>query len=615
MSVRSLNNSVPLLALRDAALELGSRLIFQEANIYISRNDKTCLVGRNGSGKSTLLKALAGACELDRGDRFIQPGIVVKYLSQELDFKYDHTAREYVKSGLKEEEFDQPNFRIESMLSELRLDGDRKVATLSGGEARRAALAKVIISKPDILLLDEPTNHLDLPTIEWLETELKNFKGGFLLVSHDRAFLRNLSNSMYWIDRTVVRKHEKGFNEFVDWSEKIIRDEITKNKNLDRKIAQETLWLREGLTARRKRNMGRVRQLRELGRKKLDQIKRPEQIKLVVQETTRSGKLVLEARNITKKFDSENGEQITITDRFSTLIARGERVGLIGKNGVGKTTLVRMLLGDEKPDSGKVKWGVGVEHVYFDQNRETLDKETTVWQTLCPNGGDRVEINGRSKHVAAYMRDFLFDEKQLTNRVASLSGGERNRLLLARLFSQEHNLLVLDEPTNDLDVETLEVLEEVLANYNGTVILVSHDREFLDKVATSTIAIEGDGLVEEYPGGYSTYLDQRTRVPSIVFAKRQDIKKEPSKKKMSKKGGKLSYKDKRELDDLPGRMEIIQGQIVSLTSELSNSNLFQRDRKRYDIVSLELEKNVKDLELAEQRWLELEERKLELENQ
>ena len=615
MSVRSLNNTVPLLALRDAALELGSRLIFQKANIYISRNDKTCLVGRNGSGKSTLLKALSGALELDRGDRFIKPGTVVKYLSQEPDFKYDQTAWEYVKNGLKEEEFDQPNFRIESMLSELRLDGDRKVATLSGGEARRAALAKVIISKPDILLLDEPTNHLDLHTIEWLEAELRNFKGGFLLVSHDRAFLRNLSNSMYWIDRTVVRKHEKGFDQFVDWSEKIIKDEITENKNLDKKIAQETLWLREGLTARRKRNMGRVRQLHELGRKKLDRIKIPEQIKLVVQETTRSGKLVLEARNITKRFDSENEGQITITDRFSTLIARGERVGLIGRNGVGKTTLVRMLLGDEKPDSGKVKWGVGVEHVYFDQNRETLDKETTVWQTLCPNGGDRVEINGRSKHVAAYMRDFLFDEKQLTSRVASLSGGERNRLLLARLFSQEHNLLVLDEPTNDLDVETLEVLEEVLANYNGTVILVSHDREFLDKVATSTIAIDGDGLVQEYPGGYSTYLDQRKRVPSTVFAKRQDMKKEVPKKKMSKKGGKLSYKDQRELDDLPGRMEIMQRQIDSLTSELSISNLFQRDRKRYDIVSLELEKNVKDLKLAEQRWLELEERKLELENQ
>ena len=615
MPVRSSNNSVPLLALRDATLELGSRLIFQEANVYISRNDKICLVGRNGSGKSTLLKSLAGALELDRGDRFIKPGIVVKYLSQEPDFKYDQTAWEYVKTGLKEEEFDQSDFRVESVLSELRLDGSRKVATLSGGEARRAALAQVSISKPDILLLDEPTNHLDLHTIEWLENELKNFQGGFLLVSHDRAFLRNLSNSMYWIDRTVVRKHEKGFDEFVDWSEKLIQDEITKNKNLDKKITQETLWLREGLTARRKRNMGRVRQLHELGRKKLERIKIPEQIKLVVQETTRSGKLVLEARNITKRFASENGGQVTITDRFSTLIARGERVGLIGRNGVGKTTLVRMLIGDEKPDSGKVKWGVGVEHVYFDQNRETLDKETTVWQTLCPNGGDRVEINGRSKHVAAYMRDFLFDEKQLTSRVASLSGGERNRLLLARLFSQEHNLLVLDEPTNDLDVETLEVLEEVLGNYNGTVILVSHDREFLDKVATSTIVIEGDGLVEEYPGGYSTYLNQRTRVPSTVFTTRQDRKKGPPKKQMSKKGGKLSYKDQRELDELPDRMEMIQEQIDSLTSELSNSNLFQRDRGRYDIVSLELEGKVKDLELAEQRWLELEERKLELENQ
>ena len=615
MPVRSSNNSVPLLALRDATLELGSRLIFQEANVYISRNDKICLVGRNGSGKSTLLKSLAGALELDRGDRFIKPGIVVKYLSQEPDFKYDQTAWEYVKTGLKEEEFDQSDFRVESVLSELRLDGSRKVATLSGGEARRAALAQVSISKPDILLLDEPTNHLDLHTIEWLENELKNFQGGFLLVSHDRAFLRNLSSSMYWIDRTVVRKHEKGFDEFVDWSEKLIKDEITKNKNLDKKITQETLWLREGLTARRKRNMGRVRQLHELGRKKLERIKIPEQIKLVVQETTRSGKLVLEARNITKRFASENGGQVTITDRFSTLIARGERVGLIGRNGVGKTTLVRMLIGDEKPDSGKVKWGVGVEHVYFDQNRETLDKETTVWQTLCPNGGDRVEINGRSKHVAAYMRDFLFDEKQLTSRVASLSGGERNRLLLARLFSQEHNLLVLDEPTNDLDVETLEVLEEVLGNYNGTVILVSHDREFLDKVATSTIVIEGDGIVEEYPGGYSTYLNQRTRVPSTVFTNRQDLKKGPPKKQRSKKGGKLSYKDQRELDELPDRMEMIQEQIDSLTSELSNSNLFQRDRGRYDIVSLELEGKVKDLELAEQRWLELEERKLELENQ
>ncbi len=615
MPVRSSNNSVPLLALRDATLELGSRLIFQEANVYISRNDKICLVGRNGSGKSTLLKSLAGALELDRGDRFIKPGIVVKYLSQEPDFKYDQTAWEYVKTGLKEEEFDQSDFRVESVLSDLRLDGSRKLATLSGGEARRAALAQVSISKPDILLLDEPTNHLDLHTIEWLENELKNFQGGFLLVSHDRAFLRNLSSSLYWIDRTVVRKHEKGFDEFVDWSEKLIQDEITKNKNLDKKITQETLWLREGLTARRKRNMGRVRQLHELGRKKLERIKIPEQIKLVVQETTRSGKLVLEARNITKRFASENGGQVTITDRFSTLIARGERVGLIGRNGVGKTTLVRMLIGDEKPDSGKVKWGVGVEHVYFDQNRETLDKETTVWQTLCPNGGDRVEINGRSKHVAAYMRDFLFDEKQLTSRVASLSGGERNRLLLARLFSQEHNLLVLDEPTNDLDVETLEVLEEVLGNYNGTVILVSHDREFLDKVATSTIVIEGDGIVEEYPGGYSTYLNQRTRVPSTVFTNRQDLKKGPPKKQRSKKGGKLSYKDQRELDELPDRMEMIQEQIDSLTSELSNSNLFQRDKGRYDIVSLELEGKVRDLELAEQRWLELEERKLELENQ
>ena len=613
MSGRSLKKSVPLLALRDATLALGPKLIFKEANIHISKNDKICLVGRNGSGKSTLLKALAGSLELDQGDRFVQPGILVRYLSQEPEFKNDETVRDYVKNGLKDKSADREAFRISAVLSELRLDENRNVATLSGGEARRAAIARVIISKPDILLLDEPTNHLDLHTIEWLENELKIFKGGFLLVSHDRAFLRNLSDRMYWIDRAVIRKHEKGFGEFVDWSEKIIKDEITQNKNLDRKIAQETLWLREGLTARRKRNMGRVRHLQELGKKKLERIKAPEQIKLVVKETTRSGKLVLEAKNLTKSYGAENEEKLVITDKFSAIIARGERVGLIGRNGVGKTTLVRMLIGREKPDSGYVKWGVGVEHVYFDQNRETLDEETTVWLTLCPGGGETVEIDGRSKHVVAYLRDFLFEENQLTSPVSSLSGGERNRLLLAKLFSQDHNLLILDEPTNDLDVETLEVLEEVLGNYNGTVILISHDRDFLDKVATSTIVIEGNGVVNEYPGGYSTYVSQRKGIPSNVSKKRHGFKNDFRKAQAPKKMGKLSYNDQRELDSLPNKMEVLQKEIGSFTAELSSLNLFQQNRERYDTVSRELETKMKELSLAEERWLYLEERKLELE--
>ena len=600
----------PIIALREAALSVGDKILFNEANISIADGDRICLVGRNGSGKSTLLKVLAGEREIDSGQRFVQPGSKIGYLPQDPVIPKGESLRTYIGAGLEKDEINTAHeYQIENMMVTLGLDGAQSLETLSGGETRRLAIARALISNPDILLLDEPTNHLDLPTIEWFENELSRYRGGLLLISHDRAFLRRLTNKTYWIDRAVVRRNSAGFAEFSSWSEKIMADEETEFRLLNKRIAEETRWLREGLTARRKRNMGRVRNLQELNQKKIDRLRRQGNVEFTLKEAERSGQLVLEAKNIFKTYLSNDGDDKIIVSGFSTIIKRQDRVGLIGKNGVGKTSLLRMLIGEDKPDSGKVKIGISVTSVYYDQKRESLDLSASLWSTLCPEGGDTIDVGGRKRHVVSYLRDFLFEEKQAISPVRTLSGGERNRLLLARLFSKEHNLVVLDEPTNDLDVETLELLEEVLSDYKGTIIIVSHDRDFLDRVATSTIVLEGNGHVEEYPGGYSTYIQQSGNKEAPTEQLSNINKKKSIVRRKNNGTEKLTYKDQRELDALPNLITDLLAEELKIQEKLNDPDFYRADPEQFNLLSKQLMEIKENIQNSEERWIFLEEQR------
>jgi ABC transport system ATP-binding/permease protein len=616
MAERTSSTIPPVIALRGAALAYGDKVLFRDADIAVAPGDRICLVGRNGSGKSTLMRALAGEVEIDGGERFTQPGARIGYLPQDPAMPAGVAVWSHVAAALPEEDQGRPReHEVDAVLVHLNLDGDRLLETLSGGEARRVAIARALVARPEVLLLDEPTNHLDLPTVEWLEGELQRFRGGLLLISHDRAFLRKLSNRTYWIDRAKVRRNSTGFSDFADWADKVLEDEVTENRRMDKKIAEETRWLREGLTARRKRNMGRVRQLQGMRQDKVERLKRQGTVQFTLKETDRSGQLVLEALDISKRYNAEDGRQTTIADHFSTLVRRRERIGFIGRNGVGKTTLLRMLIGTEKPDLGRVRIGFGVETVYFDQKRESLNPDTTPWATLCPGGGDTVEIGGRPRHVVSYLRDFLFEERQATSPVKTLSGGERNRLLLARLFSQKHNLVVLDEPTNDLDVETLELLEEVLSEYDGTILLVSHDRDFLDRVVTSTVVVEGGGEIQEYVGGYSDYLRQRPEPPAPESARDTRRKSDSQTGKTQKKiqAVKLGYNEQRQLDGLPDTIARLEAEIASLREKFADPGLYARDPKDFARTSDRMAAAAAELEASEERWLELESRREALE--
>ncbi|MDG2286953.1 MAG: ATP-binding cassette domain-containing protein [Alphaproteobacteria bacterium] len=616
MAERPSSNTPPLIALRGASLAYGDKVLFRDADIAVAPGDRICLVGRNGGGKSTVMRALAGEVEIDGGERFVQPGAWIGYLPQDPPMPAGVLVWSHVAAALPEEDQGRPReHEVDAMLVHLNLDGDRSLETLSGGEVRRVAIARALISKPDVLLLDEPTNHLDLPTVEWLEGELQRYRGGMLLISHDRAFLRKLSNRTYWIDRAKVRRNSTGFSDFADWAEKVLEDEETENRRMDKKIIEETRWLREGLTARRKRNMGRVRQLQGMRQDKGERLKRAGNVQFTLKETERSGQLVLEALDISKRYTTQDERETIICDHFSTLVRRRERIGFIGRNGAGKTSLLRMLIGTEQPDRGRVRIGFGVETVYFDQKRESLNPDTTPWATLCPGGGDTVEIGGRPRHVVSYLRDFLFEERQATSPVKTLSGGERNRLLLARLFSQKHNLVVLDEPTNDLDVETLELLEEVLSEYDGTILLVSHDRDFLDRVVTSTVVVEGGGEIQEYVGGYSDYLRQRPvpLAPELERAARGKSDSQADKTQKKAQPAKLSYKEQRQLDGLLEAIRQLEVEISSLRETFADPGLYSRDPKGFARTSERLAAAAAELEAAEERWLELEARREALE--
>jgi len=507
----------PLMSIADMGVNLGDRWLLRHVDLSVSAGDRLALVGRNGAGKSTLMKLIAGQLEPDEGSRWIAPSAQIAYLPQSPQFKGSMSLSSYVLQGLDETsdlataERIRQSHRAEAMLDKMGMDPARMTDGLSGGERRRASLARALITDPQVLLLDEPTNHLDLPTIEWLEDMLKARSGALILISHDRAFLRALGSGIIWIHQGTLRRREGSFDQFEDWSEGILAEEAVRLHKLDRKIADETRWSHQGISARRKRNQGRLRELQELR-----QIRARQGGQVIAQMSMNAGKaegggqIVLETRDLSVDIPARP-EPVNLVKHFNTIIRRGDRLGIVGPNGIGKSTLIRTLLGERSPDKGHVKTGFGLLSAYFDQNRERLNPDSTPWTTLCPDGGDTIEIDGKPRHVTSYLRDFLFDDYKMTQRTGTLSGGEQNRLLLARIFSQPHNFLVLDEPTNDLDVDTLRALEEALLEFAGCAVVISHDRWFLDRIATHILAFEGNSHVEWFEGNYQAYEEDKKR--------------------------------------------------------------------------------------------------------
>ncbi|MFL5220548.1 MAG: ABC-F family ATP-binding cassette domain-containing protein [Microvirga sp.] len=597
----------PLLHLRNIALTFGGTPLLSEAELAIGPGERTCLVGRNGSGKSTLLKIAAGLAEPDRGSRFVQPGATIRYLPQEPDLSGHATTLAYVEAGLGPG--DDPH-RARYVLDELGLTGEEAPSTLSGGEARRAALARVLAPEPDILLLDEPTNHLDLPAIEWLEAELAGLRSAVVLVSHDRRFLENLSQATVWLDRGVTRRVDRGFADFEPWRDAILEQEERDRHKLDRKLAAEADWLRYGVTARRKRNQRRVRALDAMRAEFREQRRAAGLAAMTLSEAELSGKLVVEAKAVSKSFDGK-----AIVRDLSLRVLRGDRLGIVGPNGAGKTTLLNLLTGSLAPDAGSVRLGANLRMAALDQRRESLTPDATVAETLTGGGGEWVEVGGQRKHVVAYMKDFLFAPEQARTPVSALSGGERNRLTIARALAQPSNLLVLDEPTNDLDLETLELLQELVADYPGTVLAVSHDRDFLDRVVTATLVAEGEGRWVEYAGGYTDMVRQRGSGVAAMVTKdtRPAGRKAAAIAKPAASKRKLSFNERHDLGTLPARIADLQSLIADLQSALGDAGLYKRDPALFEKISAALASAQSDLWAAENRWLALEMLREELE--
>ena len=595
--------ALPQLALRNAAITFGGKPLFSGIDVTLGRGERVCLVGANGSGKSTILK-------LDQGERFLQPGVTVGYLPQNADLSVGGTVADYVAAGAHDTDAD--HYRVAWVLDHVQLEGSRALSTLSGGEGRRAALARTLVSQPDLLLLDEPTNHLDLPTIEWLEEELANFAGGILMISHDRAFLRKLTSRLLWLDRGRMFERDGGFDGFEAWSQEIMDQEAAEFRRLEKRIETEEYWLQRGVTARRSRNEGRRRRLFALRQEKANSLKSRGRAKLALAEGDLGGKLAIEAIGISKSYTRPDGSTLKIVDGFSTRIMRGDRIGILGPNGAGKTTLIKLLTGEIAPDRGEVRLGIGIQAIYLDQRRQSFDLERSLWETLAPTGGDSIIVNGRPRHVVAYLRDFLFDERQATMPVRLLSGGERARLMLAKLFAEPGNLIVLDEPTNDLDMDTLDLLQDVLSEYEGTLLLVSHDRDFLDRLVTSTIAVEGDGDVVEYAGGYSDYVIQRGERAEKAAPRKAEPKRAEAPRSSAPAPARFSMKEQRELDEMTAKLDRLHAEIATLESALADPTLYQRDAAKAAQASALLARKRDELHATEERWLELEEKRTHL---
>ncbi|WP_394177172.1 ABC-F family ATP-binding cassette domain-containing protein [Yoonia maritima] len=595
----------PLLQISDIALTFGGDPVFEDLSLVVQPGDRVALVGRNGSGKSTLMKVMAGLVEVDSGTRVASPGVQVGYMEQDPTMEGFETLGEYAASGLDPDEA----YKVDMVAEGLKFDPAGKVATASGGERRRAALAKLMAEAPELMLLDEPTNHLDIEAIAWLEQELKSTRAAFVLISHDRAFLRALTRATLWIDRGQVRRAEEGFENFEAWRDKIWEEEDQQRHKLNRKIKAEARWAVEGISARRKRNQGRVRALQELRAQRAGQIKRQGTAAMAFDGGSTSGKKVVEAVGLTKSFD---GKQIV--KGFDLTVQRGDRIAFVGPNGVGKTTLIKMLLGQVEPYEGTVKLGTNLDIAVFDQTRAALNPEMTLWENLAndPELGvsgksDQIMVRGQPKHVVGYLKEFLFDEAQARAPVRALSGGEKARLLLARLMARESNLLILDEPTNDLDIETLDLLQDILGDYDGTVLLVSHDRDFLDRVATTTIAMEGNGQAVVYAGGWTDYRDQRGGdFTEAKEASKPLAKKEKQAEKKAASG--LSFTEKHRLEELPNVIDQLTAEIGKLEELLADPELFTKQPVKFQKATDALVARQTALSDAEEEWLTLEEK-------
>ena len=629
-----------LLRFEEVSLEFGEQKILTQAELAIEPGERVCLIGRNGAGKSTTLKLIIGEIEPDSGEVIAKSGLVVSQLAQSLPEAVDMQVRDVVRSGLagiqllldqyrarSQEKLDKQGLtelqdlhqlidahggwnieqRVETTMTELGLPAEKKVNELSGGWRRRVALAKALVQKPDLLLLDEPTNHLDIVTIKWLENTVYAYPGSVIFITHDRAFLKKLATRIVEIDRGRLSSWPGDFEKYLIKKEKMLEDEARQHAKFDKKLEQEEIWIRQGLKARRTRNEGRARALVKMRDERSQRISRDKSARMYIEEAEQSGRKVIRARKVNYRYEQE-----PLIENFSIKIMRGDRIGLLGNNGVGKTTLLRLLLGELEPQSGVVKHGTNLEIGYFDQLRQTLDLEKSVAENV---GGGRthIRLNGKDRHVIGYLKGFLFSPKRSMTPVKSLSGGERNRIILAKLFTQPANLLVLDEPTNDLDMETLEVLEQKLTDFKGTLIIVSHDRQFLDNVVTSTLVFESDGTVQEYVGGYSDWVRQGKNLaevdnPNIKKAKNQDRRRSST----GQKAKKLGYMELRELAQLPADIEQLEEQVSELEDQISAADFYNQDHAQVQNVLEQLTEKQQTLDQAIDRWAELEQRQLEM---
>ncbi len=608
-----------LLSVKDASVRYQTTPVFENLSFNVHENTRIALVGKNGAGKSTLMNIISGRQEIDTGDRWQEGGLTIGYLYQTFEYDKEQTIFEYIAEQLSEDERVLNAYKVDMICEALHLDKERSMATLSGGQLRRTGLARSLVEEPDILLLDEPTNHLDLEAIQWLEDYLQQYRGTVLCVSHDRAFLANVTNRVFWLDRGGLRVSPKGFKDFQDWSDMLLDQEERELRNRKQIVAREVEWASRGVKARRKRNIRRLENVKAM-REKLQADESAyrhatKEIKIKTMEDDQKGsKIIAEFHNVKKSYNKDTEDELKILDGFSFRLKRGDRLGILGKNGAGKTSFLKLLLKDMEPDMGTVKVRKEMEFSYFDQNRDALDPNKSLRRTLSPSGNDYINVMGRDRHVCSYLKDFMFDPARADDTIKQFSGGQKNRLLLAKVLANPKNCLILDEPTNDLDMETLDMLETIIDAYNGTLIVVSHDREFLDQTVTRILAFEGDAVVDTCIGGFTDYMNYKKSLEnSEAKQKKAKTKKEPKAIKepevivgvVKKKDNKLSYKLERELKLLPATIEKLTASSKEMTAQLSQADFYNKDPEGFMKTTEDLRRAKEKLEKSEERWLEL----------